>query len=132
MLPPSICAGISVVPTISFPQENATWLPATLLTCCGQPVVDFIPDDKEAEQRSIGPRAAIDGLDEGLVEVMLAQPPVAGLSAVFIEGLLEIFLCCFARESGSLGMQGDDLAAAIDQHEQIAAAAICQTSCDAS
>ncbi len=30
--PPAPVPAVRVVPTISFPQENATWLPATLLT----------------------------------------------------------------------------------------------------
>ena len=115
-----LCAAVSVVATISFPQENATWLPATLLTVLRQTIVDLVANDEEAEQGSVGSSAAIDGLHESLVEVMISQPPVAGLSAVLIEGLLEIFLGRFAGEAGSLGMQRDDLAAAIDQHEKIA------------
>ena len=83
-----------------------------------QAVVDLVPNDEEPEQSSVRPGAAIDGLDKRLVEVMLSQPPVAGFSAILIEGLLEIFFGRLPSESGSLGMQRDDSTAAIDHAQR--------------
>ena len=87
----------------------------------GQPVVDLITDYQEPEQGAVGSGAAVDRLDKSLVEVMFAQPPVAGFSVIFIERLLEILFCGFAREARSLGVQGDDLAATVHHHKQVAA-----------
>src|SRR5271154_5604632 len=55
--------------------------------------------------------------------MMFSQPPMAGFSAILIEGLLEIFFSRLLRESGRLRVERDDVTTAIDQYEEIAAAA---------
>src|SRR5260370_40868577 len=84
----------------------------------GQAVIDLLADDEESEQRALGSGAAVNGLHESLIQGMGAEPPVAG---IFLPNrLLEVFLGCFAGESGSVGMEGHHLSAAINQNEEIA------------
>ena len=51
-VPPSVCAGISVVPTISFPQRTPPW-PGHLAYFRCQAVIDLIRYE-EPEQRAVG------------------------------------------------------------------------------
>ena len=75
-----------MVATTSFPQEMATWLPATLLTCSGQTIVDFVSDHQETQSACRQSREpTINRLNEGLIKTMSAKPPMAGFPAVFIE-----------------------------------------------
>ena len=96
-----------------------------------QPVIDFISNHEEAEQRAIGSGTAVDRLDKCLVEVMVAQPPMARFSALLIERLLEIFFGCLFCEPRCLGMHSDDLTFAVDHDKQIASRDW-EMSCDAS
>ncbi len=83
------------------------------------PVIDLVADDQESDQRAFGSGAAVNGLYEGLIQVMGAEPPVAGI--VLPKRLLEVFFGRFAGEAGSLGMEGDYLPSAVNQNEKIAA-----------
>src|ERR1700681_321398 len=49
-------------------------------------VIDFIADDQESEQRAIRFRAKVNWLHKSLVQVMVVEPPMAGL--VFVQGFL--------------------------------------------
>src|SRR5208283_1125727 len=42
-----------------------------------QTIIDLVADDQKAEQRTFGSRAKINRLHEGLVEMVVAEPPVA-------------------------------------------------------
>ena len=64
----------------------------------GQPVIDFIADDQEAEQRTFRLGTEVHGLHERLEKMMIAIPPVTGI--LLVQGPLEVALRGLTREAG--------------------------------
>src|ERR1700680_2573288 len=85
----------------------------------GKTVIDFITNDEKTEKRAFGLSTEINGLYEGLVEMVGSQPPVPGI--FLIERLMKIFLRRLAGKARRFGVQADHGAVAIDQYKQIAA-----------
>src|SRR5579864_243972 len=89
----------------------------------GQSIINLVSNDQEPDHGAIGAGAEINRLNKSLVEMMLAEPPVARVGLVFVERLPEVFFRVVPREPRSFRVHGDHVAAAVDQNEQIAAAA---------
>lgn len=83
-----------------------------------QAVVDLVSDDQESEHGSPVARTAIYGLNEGLVEVMLSEPPVAGIIGLF-QRLLEILFGVLPGEASCFGVECEYLARLVEEGEKI-------------
>src|SRR5437660_11175369 len=73
-----------------------------------KPVINFVADDQEAEQRTFCLGPEINRLHKRLVKMVGAKPPVAGI--LFGQGSLEILLRGLAREAWRLGVESNNLA----------------------
>src|SRR5260370_1558605 len=78
----------------------------------GQPVIDFVADDQEAEHRAFCLGPEINRLHKRLVKMVSAMPPVAGV--LLTQRSPEILLRSLASEPPRLFVQSDNLATALD------------------